>query len=67
MRADAGRTGPFEITTPSALGPTLDAVRLYEDAGVTRLSLGPVFERGMTVQDVIDFVNRTGDEVIAKS
>lgn len=67
MRADAGRTGPFEITTPSALGATLDAVRRYQDVGVTRLSLGPAFRRGMTVQDVTDFVARTGDEVIAKA
>jgi probable F420-dependent oxidoreductase len=67
MRAEAGRSGNFEVTTPSALGATLDAARRYEDVGVTRLSLGPVFQKGMTVQDVIDFVKRTGDEVISKA
>jgi probable F420-dependent oxidoreductase len=67
MGAKAGRTGPFEITTPSALGATLDAVRRYEDVGVTRLSLGPPFRRGMTVEDVTDFLARTADEVIAKA
>jgi probable F420-dependent oxidoreductase len=67
LRAEAGRTGNFEVTTPSALGETLDAVRRYEEVGVTRLSLGPVFRKGMTLQDVIDFVNRTGDEVISKA
>ena len=66
LRAEAGRTGNFEVTTPSALGATLDAVHRYEEVGVTRLSLGPAFRRGMTLDDVIDFVNRTGDEVIAK-
>ena len=67
LRTEAGRTGPFEITTPSALGETPDAVKRYEDVGVTRLSLGPAFRKGMTAQDVIDFVNRVGDEVIAKT
>ena len=67
MRSEAGRTGTFEVTTPSAFGATLDAVKRYQDVGVTRLSLGPVFQKGMTAQDVIDFVNRTGDEVISKS
>jgi len=67
LRAEAGRVGHFEISTPSALGATLEAVRRYEDVGVTRLSLGPVFQRGMTADDVIDFVSRTGDEVIAKA
>ena len=66
LRAEAGRTGPFEITTPSALGATLDAVRRYEDVGVTRLSLGPPFRRGMTVEDMTDFLAKTGDEIIAK-
>ncbi len=67
MRAEAGRTGAFEVTTPSALGATLDAVRRYEEVGVTRLSLGPAFKKGMTVDDVIDFVKRTGDELISKA
>ena len=67
LRAEAGRTGPFEIVTPSGLGATLEGVRQYEDVGVTRLSLGPPFRRGMTADDVIDFIARTGDEVIAKS
>ena len=44
-RRDAGRTGPFEVTTSAAIGvqpgvdvPDLDAYRRLEEAGVTRIA-----------------------------
>ena len=69
-RADAGRTGPFEVTASAALaGGDVDGYRRLEDVGVTRImatpprSSSPPFR--VTPEDASEWAKRFADEVIA--
>jgi len=58
MRAEAGRTGPFQVTMSARIA-SVDDVKRYEDAGATRLLIG------LDPRDR-DAVARFGEEVIAR-
>jgi alkanesulfonate monooxygenase SsuD/methylene tetrahydromethanopterin reductase-like flavin-dependent oxidoreductase (luciferase family) len=72
-RQEAGRTGPFEVT--SHLGFGLDDIKQCAELGVTRLVVGPRKDPGFTPKDPTrlhkdDFTNwckRYADEVIANA
>jgi probable F420-dependent oxidoreductase len=61
MRADAGRTGPFEVTMSGRI-QSVDDVRRYEDAGVTRLFVTPF----TNPREAAEGYQRFGEEIIAK-
>jgi probable F420-dependent oxidoreductase len=61
MRADAGRTGPFEVTMSGRV-ETVDDVRRYEDAGVTRLFVMPYSHP----REAAEGFKRFGEEIIGK-
>jgi probable F420-dependent oxidoreductase len=61
MRADAGRTGPFQVTLGARV-TSIDDVRRYEDAGATRLLVTPF----TNPREATEGFNRFGDEIIAK-
>jgi probable F420-dependent oxidoreductase len=68
-RHDAGREAlAFEVTAGGGLGRDADACRRLEDAGATRVIVGP--GRGMgsrfEPKDCIDWARRYADEVISK-
>ena len=76
-RRDAGRTGPFEITTSAAIAmppgvttPGLDEYRRLEDAGVTRIMTSPPRSAAppwrVTPAEASDWAKQFADEVIAK-
>jgi len=68
-RADAGRTGPFEVTVSAGLGGGgLDGYRRLEEAGATRLIAGPRASHGgrLTHTDAIDWAKRFADEVVSR-
>lgn len=67
-RAEAGRSGPFEVTMPTPLYDTLDGYQRLEDAGVTRVVVAPKGPKGErpTPAAWIDWSKRFADEVIAK-
>jgi alkanesulfonate monooxygenase SsuD/methylene tetrahydromethanopterin reductase-like flavin-dependent oxidoreductase (luciferase family) len=66
-RRSAGREGlPFEVT--SGLGRDLESVRRCADLGVTRVVTGPPATGArITKDDVVDWISRFADEVIAKA
>ena len=72
LRKQAGRDHlPFEITvgSPAAgAGATLDMVKAARDAGAQRVVVSPPWppEGRLSVQYVQDFMQRTGEEIIAK-
>ncbi len=61
MRADAGRTGPFQVTVGARVS-TVDDARRYEDAGATRLLVSPF----ANPREAAEGFRRFGDEIIAK-
>jgi probable F420-dependent oxidoreductase len=61
LRADAGRTGPFQVTVNARVA-SLDDVRRYEDAGATRLLVTPF----TNPREAAEGFRRFGDEVISK-
>lgn len=65
QRADAGRSGPFEITVGGEWGDDLDAVRRAADAGATRIIARPYTGTPLSGNDVKDWADRFHDEVIA--
>jgi probable F420-dependent oxidoreductase len=60
-RAEAGRTGPFQVTLGARIEST-DDVRRYEDAGATRLLVTPF----TNPREAAEGFRRFGDEIIAK-
>jgi len=66
LRKRHGRDGePFDITVTPAVPPTLDAVKRFQELGVTRLKLTP-FKRDADAAACLEGIDRFGDEVIAK-
>ena len=68
-RREAAREDvPFEVTVPTPWGLQLDDLRRMEDAGVTRVVVGPRGARGVrpTPEAWIDWSKRFADEVIDK-
>ena len=63
LRAEAGRTGPFEVSLFGVGVESVDDVRRYEDLGVTRLLVTPF----ANPREGVDLLARFGDEIIAKS
>jgi alkanesulfonate monooxygenase SsuD/methylene tetrahydromethanopterin reductase-like flavin-dependent oxidoreductase (luciferase family) len=61
MRADAGRTGPFQVTLGAGV-TSLDDVRRWADAGATRLLVQPF----TSPREAAEGYRRFGDEIIAK-
>ncbi|MGE0878186.1 MAG: LLM class F420-dependent oxidoreductase [Acidimicrobiia bacterium] len=61
MRSDAGRSGPFHVTM-SARVSSVDDVKRYVDAGVTRLLVTPF----TNPREAADGYRRFGDEVLSK-
>jgi probable F420-dependent oxidoreductase len=61
MRADAGRSGPFQVTLGARVA-SVDDVRRYEDAGATRLLVTPF----TNPREAAEGFRRFGDEIIAK-
>jgi probable F420-dependent oxidoreductase len=61
MRADAGRTGPFQVTMGARVQSVDDAKR-YEEAGATRLLVTPF----TNPREAAEGFARFGDEIIAK-
>lgn len=65
-RRDAGRQDePFEVTLGGAHGADLDSIRRAEEAGATRLIVGPRGVELGSADSIIDFTKRYADEVIA--
>ncbi|HLG68461.1 MAG TPA: TIGR03619 family F420-dependent LLM class oxidoreductase [Acidimicrobiales bacterium] len=62
LRADAGRSGPFEVTLFRVPVESVDDVRRYEEAGATRLLVVP-FDNP---REGADALRRFGDEIIAR-
>lgn len=72
-RAAAGRTGPFEVTASgslaTSLGSGVDGYRRLEEAGATRVLVGPRPREGesrLTPADAISWAQRFADEVISR-
>jgi probable F420-dependent oxidoreductase len=64
-RRDAGRDHlAFEVTV-TAMHATLDDVRRLQDAGATRVIMGPLAPR-VTVEVVNEFVTHVNDEIISR-
>lgn len=61
MRANAGRSGPFQITLGAGV-TSLDDVKRYEDAGATRLLVHPFTHP----REAADGFRRFGDEIISQ-
>jgi probable F420-dependent oxidoreductase len=61
MRAEAGRTEPFQVTLPARV-TSIDDVRRYEDAGATRLLVSPF----TNPREAAEGLRRFGDEIITK-
>jgi len=61
MRAEAGRTGPFQVTMGARV-TSIDDVRRYEEAGATRLLVTPF----TNPREAAEGFRRFGDEIIAK-
>jgi probable F420-dependent oxidoreductase len=61
MRAEAGRTGPLQITLGARIA-SVDDVRRYEEAGATRLLVTPF----TNPRQAAEGFRRFGDEIIAK-
>jgi probable F420-dependent oxidoreductase len=61
MRADAGRTGPFQVTMAARID-SIDDVLKYQDAGVTRLLVTPFAHP----RDSAEGFRRFGEEIISK-
>ena len=61
LRREAGRSGSFQVTTTARI-ESLDDVRRYEDAGVTRLLVMPYTNPRETAAGL----QRFGDEIIAR-
>jgi probable F420-dependent oxidoreductase len=61
MRADAGRTGPFQVTVGGRV-ESIDDVRRYEEAGVTRILVSPFSHP----REAAEGFHRFGDEIISK-
>jgi probable F420-dependent oxidoreductase len=62
LRAEHGRTGPFEIALYGVRVESVDDAKAYEDMGVTRLLVTPF----TNPREGVDLITRFGDEVIAK-
>ena len=63
-RRQAGRNGPFEVTC-SVATPDARLVARYEEAGVTRLMVGPPpTPAPRPVDDVTAWLRQFADEVI---
>ena len=62
LRAEAGRTGPFEVTLFGLQVQSVDDVHRYEDAGATRLLVSPF----TNPREGVDLLHRFGDEVISQ-
>lgn len=71
-RAEAGRDGPFQVT--SHLGFTVEEIARCDELGVTRLIVGPRKDPGFTPadptrlrkEDFTDWIKRYSDDVISK-
>ncbi len=61
MRAEAGQTGPFQVTLGAQVA-SVDDVHRWEDAGATRLLVSPFTDPRQAAEGL----RRFGDEVIAK-
>jgi probable F420-dependent oxidoreductase len=61
MRAEAGRTGAFQVTLGARI-TSIDDVRRYEDAGATRLLVTPF----TNPREAAEGFNRFGDDIISK-
>jgi len=62
LRAEVGRTGPFEVTLFGLQVQSVDDVHRYEEAGATRLLVSPF----TNPREGVDLLRRFGDEVISK-
>ncbi len=60
-RAEAGRTGPFQVTLPGRV-TSIDDARRYEEAGATRLLVSPF----VNPREAAEGLRRFGDEIISK-
>jgi probable F420-dependent oxidoreductase len=63
LRAEAGRSGPFEVSLFGIQIESVDDVRRWEDLGVTRLLVTPF----TNPREGVDLLKRFGDEVIANA
>jgi probable F420-dependent oxidoreductase len=61
LRADAGRSGPFQVSVIAEV-TSVDDVRRYEDAGATRLIIAPFGDP----REAAERYRRFGDEIIAR-
>lgn len=61
LRADQGRTGPFQVTLGARVA-SVDDVRRYEEAGATRLLVTPF----TNPREAAEGFKRFGGEIIAK-
>lgn len=68
-RRAAGRTGPFEVTASRRLASDLDAIKRLEEAGATRVVVGPPHDSSGRVdpQRAIDWAMEFADEVMARA
>jgi probable F420-dependent oxidoreductase len=62
LRAEAGRSGPFEVTLFRVPVDSVDDVRRYEEAGATRLLVVPFHDP----RQAVDGLRRFGDDIIAR-
>jgi probable F420-dependent oxidoreductase len=70
LHRESGRAGlPFEVSFGNRLPNELASAARYADAGVTRLMLNPPHPKDgkFTLQHTLDFIDRCGDELIAKA
>jgi probable F420-dependent oxidoreductase len=69
LREECGRAdAPFEITVQCAETPTLDDARRYEEAGVHRIRTFPWGRgRSLTLQDMLDGLERFAEQVVSKA
>ncbi|HEY3941117.1 MAG TPA: LLM class F420-dependent oxidoreductase [Acidimicrobiales bacterium] len=66
-RRDAGREDlPFEVTLGAAYGRDIDGIRRCEEAGATRVVVGPSVAGRIELDDVVSFTKRFADEVISR-
>ena len=72
MRAEAGREGePFEVTVGAPMGTspraTLDNIRRYEEAGITRVTVSPwPMVRPLTAERITESLEQFADEVLSR-
>ena len=68
-RADAGRTGPFDVMASASDAHDIDGYRRLGDGGVTHILTMPwAFYHGLTedLDQKLDGIKRYGEDVVAK-